>query len=63
MSRCMSSETRVPHPPDSPQLRPQSDIVDCKRRIYAETTAATLQRRFDELTNPAAHTPVAGIRN
>ena len=24
-------------------------------RLYAETTAATLQRRFDQLTDPAAH--------
>jgi integrase/recombinase XerD len=31
-------------------------------RRYAETTAAVLQRRFDELTDPAAHTLVAGIR-
>jgi len=48
------------------------DIVDLQRflghesitttRHYAETTAATLQRRFDQLTNPAAHALVAGIR-
>jgi integrase/recombinase XerD len=31
-------------------------------RRYAETTAAVLQRRFDELTDPAAHALVAGIR-
>ncbi len=31
-------------------------------RLYAETTAATLQRRFDQLTDPAAHTLVASIR-
>ena len=31
-------------------------------RHYAETTAAALQRRFDQLTDPAAHTLVAGIR-
>ena len=31
-------------------------------RHYAETTAATLQRRFDALTDPAAHTLVASIR-
>jgi len=48
------------------------DIADLKRllghesisttRLYAETTAATLQRRFDQLTDPAAHTLVASIR-
>jgi integrase/recombinase XerD len=31
-------------------------------RLYAETTAATLQRRFDALTDPAAHTLISGIR-
>jgi integrase/recombinase XerD len=31
-------------------------------RHYAETTAATLQRRFDALTDPAAHDLVAHIR-
>ncbi|MGH7107519.1 MAG: tyrosine-type recombinase/integrase [Acetobacteraceae bacterium] len=31
-------------------------------RHYAETTAAMLQRRFDQLTDPAAHALVAGIR-
>jgi hypothetical protein len=41
------------------------DITDSKRflghesiattRLYAETTAAILQRRFDQLTDPAAH--------
>jgi len=31
-------------------------------RLYAETTAATLQRRFDQLTDSAAHALVAGIR-
>ena len=48
------------------------DIIDLQRflghesitttRHYAETTAATLQRRFDQLTDPAAHTLVASIR-
>ena len=48
------------------------DITDLQRflghesiattRIYAETTAATLQRRFDQLTDPAAHALVASIR-
>jgi integrase/recombinase XerD len=48
------------------------DITDLQRflghesisttRLYAETTAATLQRRFDQLTDPAAHTLVASIR-
>ncbi len=48
------------------------DITDLQRflghesiattRLYAETTAATLQRRFDALTDPAAHDLVAGIR-
>lgn len=31
-------------------------------RLYAETTAATLQRSFDRITDPAAHTLIAGIR-
>ena len=31
-------------------------------RHYAQTTAATLQRRFDQLTDPAAQTLVSGIR-
>lgn len=48
------------------------DITDLQRflghesitttRHYAETTAATLRRRFDALTDPAAHDLVAGIR-
>lgn len=48
------------------------DITDLQRflghesitttRLYAETTAATLQRRFDQLTDPVAHTLVASIR-
>ena len=48
------------------------DITDLQRflghesisttRLYAETTAATLQRRFDLLTDPAAHTLVTSIR-
>jgi len=48
------------------------DITDLQRflghdsitttRLHAETTAATLQRRFDALTDPAAHTLVASIR-
>ena len=48
------------------------DITDLQRflghesitttRLYADTTAATLQRRFDQLTDPAAHTLIAGIR-
>jgi integrase/recombinase XerD len=48
------------------------DITDLQRflghesisttRIYAETTAATLQRRFDRLTDPAAHSLVTSIR-
>ena len=48
------------------------DITDLQRflghesitttRLYAETTAATLKRRFDQLTDPAAHTLVASIR-
>src|SRR5208283_4975337 len=31
-------------------------------RHYAETTAATLQRKFDALTDPGAHDLVVGIR-
>jgi integrase/recombinase XerD len=48
------------------------DITDLQRflghesigttRIYAETAAATLQRRFDQLTDPAAHSLVTSIR-
>jgi integrase/recombinase XerD len=48
------------------------DITDLQRflghesitttRHYAETTAATLQRRFDALTDPHAHEVVVGIR-
>ena len=48
------------------------DITDLQRflghesiattRLYAETTAAMLLRRFDQLTDPTAHTLVAGIR-
>ena len=48
------------------------DITDLQRflghetitttRVYAETTAATLQRRFDQLTDPTAHALVASIR-
>jgi len=48
------------------------DITDLQRflghesisttRLYAETTAATLQRRFDQLTDPAAHTLLTSIR-
>ena len=48
------------------------DVTDLQRflgqetiataRLYAETTAATLQRRFDQPTDPAAHALVAGIR-
>ncbi len=48
------------------------DITDLQRflghesitttRHYAETTAATLQRRFDALTDPAAHTLIASIQ-
>jgi integrase/recombinase XerD len=48
------------------------DITDLQRflghesiattRLYAETTAATLPRRFDQLTDPAAHALVSGIR-
>ncbi len=48
------------------------DITDLQRflghesisttRLYAETTAATLQRRFDQLTDPPAHALIASIR-
>ena len=48
------------------------DITDLQRflghesiattRLYAETTAATLQRRFDQLTDPGAHALISGIR-
>jgi integrase/recombinase XerD len=48
------------------------DITDLQRflghesiattRLYAETTAATLQRSFDQLTDPAAHALISGIR-
>src|SRR3954452_2637444 len=48
------------------------DITDLQRflghesitttRLYAETTAATLQRRFDQLTDPTAHALISGIR-
>ena len=48
------------------------DITDLQRflghenitttRLYAETTAATLQCRFDQLTDPGAHALVSGIR-
>ena len=47
------------------------DITDLQRflghesittRHYAETTVATLQRRFDALADPAAHTLVTSIR-
>src|SRR3954454_9341233 len=48
------------------------DITDLQRflghesisttRHYAETTAATLQRKFDQITDAAAHALVAGIR-
>ncbi|MDA8049044.1 MAG: tyrosine-type recombinase/integrase [Rhodospirillales bacterium] len=48
------------------------DITDLQRflghesitttRHYAETTAATLQRRFDQLTDPGAHSLIAGIQ-
>jgi integrase/recombinase XerD len=31
-------------------------------RIYAETSAATLQRSSDRITNPAAHDMIAEIR-
>jgi integrase/recombinase XerD len=48
------------------------DITDLQRflghesiattRLYAETTAATLLRRFDQLTDPTAHALISGIR-
>ncbi len=48
------------------------DITDLQRflghesiattRLYAETTAATLQRSFDRITNPTAHALITGIR-
>jgi integrase/recombinase XerD len=48
------------------------DITDLQRflghesitttRHYADTTAATLQRRFDQLTDPTAHALITGIR-
>ena len=48
------------------------DITDLQRflghesitttRLYAETTAATLQRSFDRIIDPAAHALIAGIR-
>ena len=48
------------------------DITDLQRflghesitttRLYAETTAATLQRSFDRITDPAAHALIVGIR-
>ena len=48
------------------------DITDLQRflghesiattRLYAETTAAMLQRRFDQLTDPTAHVLISGIR-
>jgi integrase/recombinase XerD len=48
------------------------DITDLQRflghesiattRLYAETTAATLQRRFDQLTDPTAHALISDIR-
>lgn len=48
------------------------DITDLQRflghesiattRLYAETTAATLQRSFDRITDPSAHALIAGIR-
>ncbi|HQT62078.1 MULTISPECIES: tyrosine-type recombinase/integrase [unclassified Acidiphilium] len=48
------------------------DITDLQRflghesiattRLYAETTAASLQRRFDQLTDPTAHALISGIR-
>lgn len=36
------------------------DIATTRR--YAETTAATLQRSFDRITDPSAHALIAGIR-
>ena len=48
------------------------DIADLQRflghesiatmRLYAETTAAMLQRSFDQLTDPTAHVLISGIR-
>ena len=48
------------------------DITDLQRflghesltttRLYAETTAATFQRSFDRITDPAAHALITGIR-
>src|ERR1700733_5785404 len=48
------------------------DITDLQRflghesiattRLYAETTAATLQRKFYQLTDPTAHALISGIR-
>jgi integrase/recombinase XerD len=48
------------------------DITDLQRflghesiattRLYAETTAAALKRSFDRITDPAAHTLIASIR-
>ena len=48
------------------------DITDLQRflghesiattRLHAETTAATLQRRFNQLTDPTAHAVIFGIR-
>jgi integrase/recombinase XerD len=48
------------------------DITDLQRflgheniattRLYAETTAAALKRNFDRITDPAAHTLIASIR-
>ena len=37
-------------------------ICSSDTRLYAETTAATLQRRFDQLTDPTAHALISGIR-
>lgn len=49
------------------------DITDVQRflghenivttRLYAETTAATLRRKFDQVTDPAARALIAGIRH
>ena len=54
------------------QLALGMDITDLQRflrhesiattRLYAETTVATLQRRFDQLTDPTAHAVISGIR-
>lgn len=48
------------------------DIADLQRflghesiattRLYAETTTATLQRRFDQLTDPSAHALISSVR-